>query len=278
MDLKLNLLVLRCREIDASKSFYEQLGIEFQKEKHGSDPEHYAVVFDDTVFELYPLKEGEPVDRSRLGFAVNLETDLKECLDAASIEILSQYEVGDRLVFVVQDPDGRKVELCQSEQMGSGWFEGDWSRFRTNLLILAAVVGSLSFLNQQPEPLNEIARHEVYFYCFGMLMTFVMWPFMVVAVVGFQTINPYSDPIWSRPTHHSNPLRLKNPLMVTHFVMYFVIAQGAGMLVTAILGGWLQLLIGIGMIIGGLEGLWGLELVMKWFPEKIAPLELEKTG
>lgn len=115
MDQKLNLLVLRCRDIETSRLFYEHLGIEFQKEKHGSGPEHYASVFEGMVFELYPLKGDEPVDRSRLGFAVNLETDLKESLEAADIEIFSSYEFDGRLIFVVQDPDGRKVELSQSE-------------------------------------------------------------------------------------------------------------------------------------------------------------------
>lgn len=267
MDLKLNLLVIRCRDIEVSRLFYEQLGVEFQKEKHGSGPEHYAVMFDDMVFELYPLKEGEPVDRSRLGFAVNLETDLKESLDAAEIEIVSCYEFDGRLIFVVQDPDGRKVELSQSEPKES---EGGWTRFRSILLILAAIAGSLSFLNYQSEPMNGGPVLDVYFFYFALLVSFLFWPVMVVAVVGFQTINPYSDPVWTRPTHSCNPFRLKNPLCITHFLMCFVMAQGAGVLVTAILGGWLQLLMGIGMIIGGLEGLWALELVMKRYPEKMA--------
>ncbi|WP_417389285.1 VOC family protein [Gimesia sp.] len=270
MDLKLNLLVLRCRDIEVSRLFYEQLGIEFQKEKHGSGPEHYAVVFDDTVFELYPLKEDEPVDRSRLGFAVNLDTDLRESLGDAGIAIISEYEVDHEPVFVVEDPDGRKVEVRQSEQLGTGWLEGDWARFRAIVLILAAIAGSLSFLNYQSEPLNDSPVLDAYFFYFAFLVSFLFWPVMVVAVVGFQTINPYSDPVWTRPTHSCNPFRLKNPLQVVHFLMYFVMAQGAGAILTAILGGWLQLLMGIGMIIGGLEGLWALELVMKRYPEKMA--------
>tara|TARA_R110002111_G_scaffold18931_3_gene46348 strand:+ start:37166 stop:37906 length:741 start_codon:yes stop_codon:yes gene_type:complete len=237
MDLKLKLFVLRCLDIETSRLFYENLGIEFEREQHGSGPEHYAVVFDETVFELYPLKEGEIADRTRLGFAVNLETDLRESLEAAQIEIHSQYEVDHEPVFVVEDPDGRKVELTQSKQTGSGWIEGDWTRFRAILLILAAIVGSLSFLNQQPEPLNQIARLDLFFFIFATLVVFLFWPLMIVVVVGFQTINPYSDPVWTRPNHHCNPLRLKNPLQVVHFFMYFVMAQGAGMLVTAILGG-----------------------------------------
>ena len=113
MDLKLNLLVLRCRDIDVSRGFYEQLGLVFEREQHGSGPVHYAAVFAGMVFELYPLKEGESADRSRLGFAVNLETDLRESLEVAGMAIVSQYEVDQEPVFVVEDPDGRKVEVRQ---------------------------------------------------------------------------------------------------------------------------------------------------------------------
>ena len=270
MDQKLNLLVLRCRDIEVSRVFYEHFGIVFEREQHGSGPVHYAAVFEGMVFELYPLKEGEPADRSRLGFAVNLKTDLRESLEEAGIAIISQYEIEQEPVFVVEDPDGRKIEVRQSEPLGSGWSEGDWTRFRSVLLILAAIAGSLSFLNYHSGPMNGGPVLDVCFFYFALLVSFLFWPVMVVAVVGFQTINPYSDPVWTRPTHSCNPFRLKNPLCIAHFLMYFVMAQGAGTLVTAILGGWLQLLMGIGMIIGGLEGLWALELVMKRFPEKMA--------
>ncbi|QDU02581.1 hypothetical protein V6x_22860 [Gimesia chilikensis] len=37
--------------------------------------------------------------------------------------------------------------------------------------------------------------------------------------------------------------------------------------------GWLQLLMGIVTIIGGLTDLWGLELVFKWLPKRMEPKE-----
>ncbi len=273
MDQKLNLLVLRCRDIDVSREFYEQLGLEFEQEQHGSGPVHYAAVFEGMVFELYPLKEGEPADLSRLGFAVNLETDLRESLEDAGIAILSQYEVDQEPVFVVEDPDGRKVEVRQSEQLGTGWLEGDWTRFRATLLFVAAISGGLACLSYQSRPMEEMPPFDVYLFGFGMLISIVLWPFMVVAVVGFQVINPYTDPVWKRPTHSSNPFRLRNPLYAAHFLMYFMMAQGAGMLATSLIGGWLQLLMGIVTIIGGLTGLWGLELVIRWFPKRMEPKE-----
>ncbi len=40
--MKLSLLVLRCRNIEKTKQFYEKLGLVFQKEQHNKDPLHYA--------------------------------------------------------------------------------------------------------------------------------------------------------------------------------------------------------------------------------------------
>lgn len=40
--MHLNLLVLRCRDIEATRTFYTQLGLTFTREQHGSDPVHYS--------------------------------------------------------------------------------------------------------------------------------------------------------------------------------------------------------------------------------------------
>ena len=63
----LNLLVLRCGNIERSKAFYELFGMAFQKEQHGNGPVHYSCVDDTGVFELYPL-EGGVADQTGLGF------------------------------------------------------------------------------------------------------------------------------------------------------------------------------------------------------------------
>src|SRR4051794_35437074 len=65
----LNLLVLRCRDIERSRVFYECLGMTFQKHAHGGGPQHYACEDDRGVFELYPLKADDPADRTGLGFS-----------------------------------------------------------------------------------------------------------------------------------------------------------------------------------------------------------------
>jgi catechol 2,3-dioxygenase-like lactoylglutathione lyase family enzyme len=39
---RLNLLVLRCGDVEGCRAFYEVLGLRFVKHRHGQGPEHYA--------------------------------------------------------------------------------------------------------------------------------------------------------------------------------------------------------------------------------------------
>ena len=104
--IKLNLLVIRCNDIEKSKGFYEGLGLEFVEEQHGAGPRHYTCEMNDMVFELYPLKPGEVIDDSRLGFDV---ADLEA--STTHLEIEKRYLINSRQMYLVSDPDGRKVEL-----------------------------------------------------------------------------------------------------------------------------------------------------------------------
>ena len=58
MKLAVNLLVLRCKDIEVTRRFYEQLGLSFVEEKHGTRPQHYAWESGGFVLELYPAAEG----------------------------------------------------------------------------------------------------------------------------------------------------------------------------------------------------------------------------
>ena len=68
--MKLSLLVIRCKDLELSKSFYQRLGLSFVKEKHGNGPTHYSCEHDGFVFELYPNNNEQPKDNNRLGFKV----------------------------------------------------------------------------------------------------------------------------------------------------------------------------------------------------------------
>ena len=115
MKLAVNLLVLRCKDAQRTRRFYEQLGLVFVEEKHGSGPQHYAWQCDGFVLELYPATETQPSDNVRIGFSTPLLADLSgNLLHNSDVNVLKPpYATADRLVMLLQDPDGRKVEVSQ---------------------------------------------------------------------------------------------------------------------------------------------------------------------
>jgi lactoylglutathione lyase len=115
MALTLNLLVLRCKDLEATRRFYEKLGIVFTNERHGTGPQHYAWETDAFVLELYPTKEGETPDSIRLGFSTPLLADVSGGIrHSPEVRVLKPtYSTPDRLIMLLQDPDGRKVEISQ---------------------------------------------------------------------------------------------------------------------------------------------------------------------
>ncbi|MBL1100268.1 glyoxalase/bleomycin resistance/dioxygenase family protein [Streptomyces coffeae] len=79
------------------RAFCTDLGLSFVQEQHGDGPVHYAATLPDrTVMELYPATAKRPASSLRLGFTLDGRT-------------LSPRLAPGR--HVVQDPDGRSVEL-----------------------------------------------------------------------------------------------------------------------------------------------------------------------
>lgn len=111
--LALNLLVLRCADLERSRAFYELLGLRFTRHAHGSGPEHYVHEDERGVFELYPRKEPSAGDQTGLGFAV---ADLELAHSTFTSARFEPGAVKDNpwgRSFVVRDPDGRRVEISQ---------------------------------------------------------------------------------------------------------------------------------------------------------------------
>ena len=50
---RLNLVAIRSANIDRAAEFYENLGLEFEKHRHGNGPEHYSCECHEVVFEIY---------------------------------------------------------------------------------------------------------------------------------------------------------------------------------------------------------------------------------
>jgi predicted enzyme related to lactoylglutathione lyase len=112
--VELTLLVLKTRQPDALRAFYEAIGISFVAERHGEGPLHYAGKVGGTVLELYPLSgEGNSADTTtRLGFAVeNLQQVLASLRDAGATVASEPRQTAWGVRVLVRDPDGRAVEL-----------------------------------------------------------------------------------------------------------------------------------------------------------------------
>lgn len=113
----LNLIVLRSAQLEASLAFYQAIGVNFVQEQHGNGPVHYASESDGLVLEIYPGEQGQAPDRSQsgavmLGFRVNSIEETLEALQPLNTFIITQPRSsawGKRCV--VQDPDGRAIEL-----------------------------------------------------------------------------------------------------------------------------------------------------------------------
>lgn len=101
---KITLRVIRAKNLDQTVKFYSDLGFEFKEEQHGNGPIHFAADISGVIFEIYPAKAEEEADKTtRLGFSVG---------EVEGIEF-NESPWGKRAV--VKDPDGRSVELYQSE-------------------------------------------------------------------------------------------------------------------------------------------------------------------
>ena len=108
---KLNLLVLRCRDLECSRLFYEILGLHFVKHAHGTGPEHYSHEDSRGVIELYPAANSQ--DDTAIGFAAADLLGLHASfLSAGFLPEPLQNQPWGR-TFVVRDPDQRRVEVKQ---------------------------------------------------------------------------------------------------------------------------------------------------------------------
>jgi len=106
----LNLLVLRCRDIEKSRAFYECVGLSFVKHAHGNGPVHYSHENHELVLELYPARDGK-IDNTGLGFRCYGLEEMRKTLSEKGYgpDDIRETEWGES--FVVQDPDGRRVEM-----------------------------------------------------------------------------------------------------------------------------------------------------------------------
>ena len=151
-----------------------------------------------------------------------------------------------------------------------------WIRIRAILLGLSVIAGGLAFLMPDTFPYSDLPPSMAWIFGGFILLSLVLAPFMLAAVILFQAINPFSDKVWTRPSHYCNPFRLGNPLLFFHFASFMFMAAGLGMSLTSFMGGIRQLLEGVYTILGGFAFLAGVHLAMRWCKHKMEPVS-DKT-
>ena len=112
MQLSLKYLVLRTKNIDKLKLFYETVGLSFVKEQHGEGPWHYSCAIGNFVLEIYPAADAASKDM--MGFKIeNLEEKIQE-LQKIGVQIKTPIkQKAHPKRAVVYDYDGRIVELTE---------------------------------------------------------------------------------------------------------------------------------------------------------------------
>jgi lactoylglutathione lyase len=112
--MRLSLLVIRATDVPASLAFYQTLGLEFVQEQHGAGPVRYSCNLNGTVIEIYPANAPLVENSLALGFEVPSLTPILDAVRSAGFIVVFEprkTEWGNRAV--VQDPDGRRVELVE---------------------------------------------------------------------------------------------------------------------------------------------------------------------
>lgn len=107
----LNLIVIRTADMPRLVNFYQLIGLKFDYHKHEQGVYHYASKIGETVFEIYPLlkTQTEADISTRLGFKID---DFEEKIELLSECIVSKpMETEFGFSAILQDPDGRKVEI-----------------------------------------------------------------------------------------------------------------------------------------------------------------------
>jgi lactoylglutathione lyase len=111
---RLNLVVIRSADIEASATCYAALGLEFVKHRHGKGLEHFACEQDGMVFEIYP---GDGTLGVRLGFEVPSMAEAVLGWTHAGGAVSSEPKESEwGLRAVLTDPDGHKIELIERSE------------------------------------------------------------------------------------------------------------------------------------------------------------------
>jgi lactoylglutathione lyase len=117
--MKINLIVIKTKNLHELAAFYELLGLKFEYHKHEQGIFHYSTLLGETVFEIYPLpkKITEVDSTTRLGFQVENLNNLIGDLRTKNVNIIAEpFENGFGNCAIIEDLDGRKIEILEIKQ------------------------------------------------------------------------------------------------------------------------------------------------------------------
>ena len=97
----LTLVVVRCRDLEQSRRFYQAIGLILTAEQHGTGPLHYSSQLGATVLELYPASDAP--SNVRLGVCVTDVRATLESIHAVGGRVERNQRLrSKRLLFVIQ--------------------------------------------------------------------------------------------------------------------------------------------------------------------------------
>ena len=166
--MNINLIVLKTNQLENLVAFYEQLGFQFSNHRHGNGPLHFAAELSNFVFEIYPLPAdiNTPDNTTRLGFTIpDLETTLEKLKEHGnSIRIKKEPMVTAwGYQALVEDPDGRKVELREENTDISKFIIEDKFKITGRGLVMTGVIseGRISPGDELIFVANDVVRRRL---------------------------------------------------------------------------------------------------------------------
>ena len=116
--MELRLIVLRTSDTKRLSDFYSLLGLTLEYHRHGNSPYHYSATIGPTVLEIYPLAKNQmEADKNlRIGLAIdNFERIIQELKSNNATFSTDPAQTQFGFSAIVQDPDGRKIELYRKD-------------------------------------------------------------------------------------------------------------------------------------------------------------------
>jgi len=108
-----DLIVLRCADLDQSRQFYHALGLSLALEQHGGGPRHYSCAMGGLVLELYPMGSGVGTAGLRLGIRVADVSAVVGAVRDSGLGEVVRYTGAAPVHALLRDPDGHTIQLEQ---------------------------------------------------------------------------------------------------------------------------------------------------------------------